>query len=249
MFFFLRLLLGHFIGDFPLQTNKIYGLKHRGLWGGIPHALLIVASFLALSWPYLHLPKVWIFIILLGLIHLLQDSVKVSYTGFTKYSFWFYLLDQCFHIVLIAMLFFTDLKNLAPPIARNGFVSIYNNNIFIAYLIALIAATYNGFFLIRIFKLTFMRHSGAQYTDFEKWYGMLERALIVTFCIIPGAYLLLAPLLLMRLALFSLNKKMKFAHRSFIKPKEILLSWIIGLTIGLLLLRVIHSLANSVGIS
>jgi hypothetical protein len=249
MFFFLRLLLGHFIGDFPLQTNKIYEFKRHGLRGGIPHALLIVVSFLALSWPYLYLPKVWIFIILLGLIHLLQDSIKVGYARLTKYSFWLYLLDQCFHIVLIATLFLTDLKNLSAPLPLNSFVSIYNNDLLIVYLIALIAATYNGFFLIRIFKLTFMRHSGAQYTEFEKWYGMLERALIVTFCVFPKAFIFLAPLLLMRPALFSLNKKMKFAHRSFIKPKEILLSWIIGLTVGLLLLGVIHSLSNSVGIS
>jgi len=248
MFFFLRLLLGHFIGDFPLQTNKIYGLKHRGLWGGIPHALLIVASFLALSWPYLHLPQVWFFIILMGLIHLWQDSVKVSYAGFTKYSFWLYLLDQCFHIALISTVFLTGLKNLAPPLPVNSLVSLYINDSLIVYLIALIAATYNGFFLIRIFKLTFMTRVG-RYTDFEKWYGMLERALIVTFCVFPKAWIFLAPLLLMRPALFSLNKKMKFAHRSFIKPKEILLSWIIGLTIGLLLLRVIHSLSNSIGIS
>lgn len=248
MFFFLRLLLGHFIGDFPLQTNKIYGLKHRGLPGGILHALLIVASFLALSWPYLYLPKVWIFIILLGLLHLLQDSIKVSRAGLTKYSFWLYLLDQCFHIVLIATLFFTDLKNLSAPLPLNSFVSLYNNDSLIVYLIALIAATYNGFFLISNFRLTFMTQTG-HYTGFEKWYGMLERTLIVTLCIIPRAYLFLIPLLLIRFALFYMNKKTNFARHSFIEPVEILSSWIIGLAIGILLLRTSYLLTNTVGIS
>ncbi|MCX5702916.1 MAG: DUF3307 domain-containing protein [Candidatus Omnitrophica bacterium] len=55
MFLFLRLVLGHFIGDFILQTNKIYELKHRSLRGGLPHALFITASYIAVSWPYLAL--------------------------------------------------------------------------------------------------------------------------------------------------------------------------------------------------
>ena len=234
MFFFLRLLLGHCIGDFPLQTNKIYGLKHHGWRGGIPHALLVTASFLALSWPYLYLPKVWFFILALGLLHLLQDSFKIGFAGMTKYSFWLYLLDQCFHAGLISCVFLTGLKDLPPPPATNSFIALYNNDILIIYLIALIAATYNGYFLIRVFKLTFMKNAG-RYTDFERWYGMVERALITTLCVTPESFLLFAPLLLARFAFFSLNKKTRLAHRSFIQPREILLSWIIGLTVGVLL--------------
>jgi hypothetical protein len=234
MFLFLRLLLGHFIGDFPLQTSKIYGLKHRSLVGGIPHALLITISLLALSWPYLHIPKVWLFICLLGLLHFLQDSVKVNFAGLTKYSFWLYLLDQCFHISLISTVFLTGLKNLTSPLAINSFVSLYNNDILIIYLIALIAATYNGFFLIRSFESTFLPHE-EQYTNFEKWYGILERAIIVSLCAIPKAYIIFAPLLLTRLMLFYISKKMKFADRGFAKHHEVLLSWIVGITVGVFL--------------
>jgi hypothetical protein len=234
MFLFLRLLLGHFIGDFPLQTSRIYALKHKGLSGCVPHVLLITASLLAMSWPYLYLPKVWYFILLIGLLHLLQDSIKVSYSGFTKYSFWLYVLDQCFHITLIATLFLTDLKNLPPPAPANYFVTLYNSDFFITYLIALIFATYNGFFLIRVFKVTFMKPSG-QYTDFERFYGMLERALIVTLAVVPKACLFLTPLLLMRFTFFGLRKKIKIRYRRFIMPREILLSWSVGLTTGILL--------------
>jgi hypothetical protein len=232
MFIFLRLLLGHFIGDFPLQTDKIFTLKHRGFCGVIPHALLVTGSLLALSWPYLYLPEMWFFIICLGLLHLVQDSIKISYAKFTKYSFTLYVLDQCFHVGLIAALFFTHLKDLPAPKAINSFVSLYNNNFIIAYLIALLAATYNGFFLIRIFKMNFLRHAG-QYTPFEKYYGMFERGSIVTLCVMPGFCLLWLPLILMRFALFLLNKKLRFAHRSFIRPREILLSWIIGIMAGM----------------
>jgi hypothetical protein len=234
MFLFLRLVLGHLIGDFLLQTDRVYALKHKGLKGGLPHALLVSASCLAMAWPYLNLPGIWVFILLMGCLHLLQDSIKIGYARFTRYSFWLYILDQCFHIGIISTIFLTGLKNLPAPAPSNAMVSLYNNDLLIVYLIALIAATYNGFFLIRVYKLTYMAHSG-QYTKFEKWYGMVERALIVTFCSIPRSLPFFIPLLFARLALFSLSRKKRFAHRSFIKPGEMSLSWVIGITIGVLL--------------
>ena len=245
MFLFLRLVLAHFIGDFLLQTNKIFALKHRGLLGGVPHALIITASLLALSWPYLGLAQIWFFIILMGLLHLLQDSIKISQEGLTKHSFWLYLLDQCSHIVLIATLFFTGLKDLSAPLAENRFVSMYNNDLLIVYLIAIIAVTYNGFYLISNFRLSFMPSTN-QYADIEKWFGMLERALIVTFCIFPKAYLILLILLLLRFFLFVWDKKRPIARHSLIEPTEIVLSWGIGLTAGVLLIWINYVLMNTV---
>jgi len=238
MFLFLRLVLGHFIGDFPLQTNEIFALKHRGLRGGIPHALIIVSCFLALSWPYLHLPQLWIFIAFLGLTHLFQDSYKITHEGLTKQSFWLYLLDQCSHIGLIAIIFFTELKNLTPPQLVNGFIAAYNNDLLILYLIAIIAATYNGFYLIVNFRLSFVPGTN-QYTATEKWHGMFERAIIVTACLFPKTYLALIALFVIRMALALWNKKKKIAHHNFIEPCEILLSWIVALLAGMLLLRVL----------
>ena len=235
MFFFLRLVLGHFIGDFILQTNKIYELKHRGLAGGLPHALLIAASYIAVSWPYLALPQIWLFILFLGVTHLLQDSLKVGFAGFAKYSFWLYLADQFSHIALVSTVFLTDLRNLAPPIPVNSLVFLYNHNSAILNLIALIAATYNGFYLIRSFKITFSVHA-AKYSPFEKWYEILERALIVTVFALPQQYLLLIPLALMRFAVFPLVKNKNLLPADFLKPREILLSWIIAVTVGIIFL-------------
>ena len=122
MFIFIRLLLAHFVGDFPLQFNKIYVLKHTGLAGGLPHSFLVISSLLAFSWPYLYLPKIWICIFFVGGIHLLQDSIKISYEK-AQYAFLLYVFDQLFHVATIATVLLTDLSDLSAP-ASKGAVSV-----------------------------------------------------------------------------------------------------------------------------
>jgi hypothetical protein len=189
MFILLRLLLAHFIADFPLQFNKIYELKNKSLVGGIPHALIVAICFIACSWPYLGIPGIWVFIYFFSFLHLFQDSTKIK-LGSRKYSIWLYLLDQLFHIVTISTILVTKLKYLTPP-QENGnlFITLYNNNLFVVFLIVFIAATYNGAFLIRNFKLSFLdRNCSYAYSGFEKWFGMLES---IDSCGICGRWLLL----------------------------------------------------------
>jgi hypothetical protein len=231
MFLFLRLLLAHFIGDFPLQLNRVYELKHSGFKGGIPHAFIISLCLLFFSWPYLHIPGVWGFALLVATLHLFQDSAKIIF-GNIKYSFWLYILDQLFHVATIALLFLTPLRNLAPPTQPQGIlISLYNNNSVIIYLCALIIATYNGMYLSWSFKSTFCPHAGIT-TKIEKWYGMLERAVIVTLFFLGSRFLLLlVPLAALRWLVFLFDKKSRFVGRCFVSRREFLLSWTIaGLT-------------------
>ncbi|HOW35064.1 MAG TPA: DUF3307 domain-containing protein [Candidatus Omnitrophota bacterium] len=235
MFIFLRLLLAHFVGDFPLQLNVIFRLKNKGLRGIIPHAFIITLCCITLSWPYLHLPQLWLFVAFIGVTHLAQDSIKLSY-GTIKYSFWTYLLDQLSHVGIIALVFFTDLKNLQPPCDQSSLiVRIYSNDMLIVYLIALILVTYNGLFLIRNFKITFMGKSGIHHS-FEKWYGMVERALIVSAFFTGGyAFLWLPAVMLARPLLFFSWRKQLGLHKNFISFVEISLSWIIAVIVGVAL--------------
>lgn len=235
MFIFIRLLLAHFIGDFPLQFNKIYALKNRGLAGIIPHVLIIMACYIALSWPFLKLPGIWGFIAFLTIIHLFQDSIKLGYKG-VKYAFWFYLLDQFFHIALIALIFITGLKNLDPVRKPdNLLVSLYNNDLLIIYLIAVIFATYNGYFMIRNLKATFLRKI-CPCAMTEKWYGMLERtALVSIFLLDKYLFIFISGVLLLRPVAFIIGRKKLALNQDFIAGSEALLSWAIGLIAGLLL--------------
>ena len=237
MFIFLRLLLAHFIGDFPLQTDKIFLLKHKGLKGGIPHALLITSSLTALSWPYLKIPLLWAFIIFVGVSHYFQDLIKIKFS-ILKYGFWLYLVDQAGHVLTIALVLLTPLKNLGPinntscPIAP-----YYNSNALVLYLIALIIATYNGYHLIRNFRNTFFGCPG-NYTAFEKWYGILERAIIVSLFLYGIYYFLwLIPVVFMiRPLLYKIAKKWLNIGELFMSSCEVLFGWIVALMSGSLLL-------------
>jgi hypothetical protein len=232
MFLFLRLLLAHFLGDFPFQFDVIFRLKLNGLKGIIPHALIILGCMAAMSWPYLNNPVVWFFIIAVSALHLIQDSVKLTYSS-KRFSFWTYLLDQLFHVGTIAIIFLTDLKNLpAPQATNNPLVSLYVNDQFVLYLIMLIVATYNGHFMIRCFKDTFWAKA-PQCHMHEKWYGIFERAVMVTmfFAKIPLVVILPVSVLL-RPATYILFRRPLALHRCFIAFADMLLSLIIGLASG-----------------
>lgn len=235
MFIFIRLLLAHFIGDFPLQFNKIYNLKHKGLIGILPHAFIIMGCLIILSWPYLNFPGLWGFIFFVTIIHLFQDSIKVSYKKI-KFSFWLYLLDQLSHVALIAVVLFTDLKNLRPPKNADGFiVSLYNNNLLVIYLIAIIIATYNGYFMIRNFKNTFFEKAYSCST-YEKWYGMFERALLVSIFLLDRyLFLFISGVFLLRPLIFIFGKRRLALNQEFIGGSEVISSWIVAIVTGLFL--------------
>ena len=215
MFIFIRLLFGHFIGDYLLQFRKVYTLKFRGLKGVIPHVLLVVASLTLLSWPYLKLPGMWGFLIFIGITHLFQDWIKANLIKI-KDNLWVYLLDQILHALAISAIFLTGLKDLKPPSGEaNVLVRLYNNDAAIIFGIAIIFATYNGFYMISNFRKTYL---GSKYNDtaFEKWYGMLERLAIVSLFFIGDLAILFVPLVLcMRLLVFALGKR-KFAIHALI---------------------------------
>jgi len=235
MFVFIRLLLAHFIGDFPLQVDNIYKLKSRGLQGIVPHALIIGACGIAMCWPYLHLPLIWFFLIFMAATHLVQDSIKLNF-GDAKYRFWSYLLDQLCHVGLIAMLFFTNIRNFRPPQDQsNILVRIYSNDGLMVYFIVLIAATYNGHFMIRCFKDTFIVKAPQCYV-YEKWFGMCERALIVSFFLTPLPLWVIVPLsLALRPLTYLCMKKALTLHECFMSLPDMVLSWITGLLCGSIL--------------
>lgn len=232
MFIYFRLLLAHFIGDFPLQLNPVFNLKQKSLLGGIPHALIIVICSLLLLWPYLDQPATWCFCFFVGCVHLLQDWIKLRCSA-PRLSFWTYIADQLSHAGILALVFFTDLPGFPQPTdSDNLFLQIYLNDGLILYFIALILVTYNGFYMIRNFKDSFFLKP-EQHTIFEKWYGMLERALIVTcFLLAGGALYLLPAMLLIRPLLVLWPRNPLKLTGTFASLTEITLSWVIGLLCG-----------------
>ena len=237
MFIFLRLLLAHFIGDFPLQFDSVYKLKYKGPKGTVPHVIIVMVMFILLSWPFLNLVDMWIFIAFISMVHLFQDQLKMFFKKDRKETFWQYLTDQFLHIAVIALVLITFLRDLKPP---EGIIypvaKIYNNDLIIVSLIVLLAATYNGHFMIETFKNSFLKRSRSA-TTFEKWYGMIERLAMVLLFIPAGVFLIAIPFILyLRRPIYKVLLKYKFnMTKQFTSFLEISLSGAIALAAGITL--------------
>jgi len=237
MFIFLRLLLAQFIGDFPLQFGSIYKLKCKGLKGVIPHVIIIAVMFILLSWPYLKLLDMWVFIAFVSMMHLFQDQAKMFFKKNQKETFWQYITDQFLHIAAIAVVFLTYFKDLKPPEGMmHPVAKIYNNDLIIVCLILLIVATYNGHYMIETFKNSFLK-TRYSCTLFEKWYGMIERLVIVLVFLPKGVFLIIVPFILcLRVPIYRVASKYKFnLNKEFVSFLEISLSGAIALAVGITL--------------
>jgi hypothetical protein len=241
MYIFLRLVLAHYIGDFILQFNRVYALKRTGLLGGTVHAGLVSLSFIGLSWPFLNLPQMWLIITAFGIIHLFQDQLKLTIDN-PKYAFWYYCLDQLFHLVVIATVLLTPLKDLKPVLDRGGlFFSLYNNDLVICYLIAVLFVTYNGFYMIRCFRDTLFGRVVDSRPVFEKKYGMLERLAIVSVFFLGGYYFyVLIILVILRPLVYAIAGKNLRLDKNFISLSEISMSWLLSILAGIPLYILAH---------
>ena len=136
MFLFLRLILAHFLADFPLQPSLIYKFKLRSFWGQALHAAIFTICSIVLCWPFLRIKALWILIVFLGTSHLLIDCLKVRYFNTEKYKVGTFLADQALHIATISVIFLTNLKRLSfSPQIPFLVGRLYANDILIILLI------------------------------------------------------------------------------------------------------------------
>lgn len=99
-FFFYRLLLAHYIADFPLQTSKVYYLKTKGVLGGTVHAIIVAVTSALFLLPVIQ--HFWPYAVLLGIIHLFEDEVRIVIgRRFNIDNLWLFLLDQFLHVFVI----------------------------------------------------------------------------------------------------------------------------------------------------
>ena len=114
MVIFWRLLFGHLLADFTMQTNFINRWKRKSVWGLMAHCLTHPILYLILTWPFLRDTWLtmgplrlngWWCILLVFVAHFIEDYWRV-YTIFkyntpdnTLYFFW----DQIIHYAVIFM--------------------------------------------------------------------------------------------------------------------------------------------------
>ena len=136
MFLFLRLILAHFLADFPLQPDLIYKVKLRSFWGQTLHAVIFIICSIVLCWPFLRIKSLWILIVFLGTVHLLIDCLKIKYFNTKKYKVGTFLADQTLHVATISVIFLTNLKGLSfSPQIPSLIGRLYANDGLITFLI------------------------------------------------------------------------------------------------------------------
>lgn len=102
--FFLRLMLGHLIGDFILQPYWLVLAKRKGWLGLFIHVGVVTFITALLAWG--SIPNWWMWIIILFIGHLLIDQFRTFvFTDNTKGKGLLLLaMDQLAHFMLIALL-------------------------------------------------------------------------------------------------------------------------------------------------
>ncbi len=112
MIIFWRLLFGHLLADFTLQTNAVNRWKRKNIFGMLFHCAMHPVLYALLTYPYLSRPWIewksfslngWACILILFLVHWIEDEWRV-FTIFkyhTPDNTLYFLWDQVIHIALI----------------------------------------------------------------------------------------------------------------------------------------------------
>lgn len=238
MFLFYRLLLAHLLADFPLQFTQLFRLKVSSRWGTAFHGGIFTLLALILAYPYLTHNSMWVFVLLLGISHILIDETKLSLTRkFRIDNLWLFLLDQGLHIGLIGLLAATSPGRLVLNWPLYNFPSfltqVYDDpqSKVIIYSIAYLIATFGGTFLIYYLKRTFFTKQLGKViiSRPEKYFDMLERFLIVSLVIFPGHFYFLILVVLITRGITCIRQKQLGAWIDFLSSN------ILAITIGLIL--------------
>jgi len=239
MFIFIRLVLAHLIGDFLFQFDLVHALKIKSPKGLLLHVGIVVGCLMIFVGPYLDQPMTWLFLSYIGITHYIQDWAKIRFTSHSKHQLFFFCLDQIVHIAFIATVFLTKFQmiDLIANPHNHFFLDLYNNNTIILYFITAIVASYAGHYMIILFKKDFL-NIVRPYSVFEKWYGFMERILIVSVFFLGNP--VLAPIILVsRPLLYRAQMDRLNLSDQFSSKTEIFLSGAIGITTGLIFYTVI----------
>lgn len=224
-YLFWRLLAGHFLGDFPFQTDAVFRTKIKYRWGVILHGSIAGIFIFIFAIPYLpHYPILWLYLFLNLVFHILVDKAKLLIAPkVKKLNFLFFLIDQSIHIGTLWLI------SISVPFSPyyGASLPLYGNTIFIIFFSVYIAVTYGVLYFIVSIKSSF------NLPVFLPGWGMkivefLERAAIATFTFLGSYYYLLIPLALFPRGFLSFLRKTKYRVDAFDLILDLLLSLIAG---------------------
>lgn len=197
---FLKLYLAHLIGDFILQFEELYRLKVRSLWGHFFHVLIHALISLALAFPFLHLPAVWIFIFSVSGVHYFQDILKYTLQKkYPQYGFVLFVADQITHALIVASVLLFPFAGQPPGAIHAGrWTALYLESSWTLLAIGFILVTFGGSYLLHSFRKNYVAGSRPDHfiTSREMSYALIERPLVALPFLMPSVpFLWLCPVL------------------------------------------------------
>ncbi len=179
------LLLGHLIGDFPLQTEGIFRVKTDRPWGVVLHGSICgVIGFLVAA-PYLYYPLAWLWLGILWVFHIVLDRGKLFLISkFKRGSIFLFLADQALHLASFWVVGLA-LREKLP--LWEGFYLHARVIQYVQILSAYVATTYGAMFVISLVweSLGFEADSPSLGSISLQF---VERVCITTFIAIGGVW-------------------------------------------------------------
>jgi len=241
MFLFLHMVLAHFIADYPLQTDRIYAFKIRSLKGQFLHAGIHSVIFFLFLLPYFGQPFVWLYLLIVPFSHLFIDIVKVSLIDKSKLNqLVTYTMDQVFHIVVASTVFFFPFVREIPQASPSPLFSWYWDSAVIAFLIGLIFSSYFTTYFLACWQdmnKELEHDDGYVLKPFQKYYGMVERGLLMSLVVlVTGWGILFIPVLVaLRFPVYQWLKKIGKEPNGFLSLKELLVGSVFSVVAGLII--------------
>lgn len=190
MFLFLKLILAHLIADFILQFEELYRLKVRSFLGQFSHALTHGLVSLALLYPYLNAPQIWLFVAGIVLVHLAQDLIKYSATKKTPANtFIYFMTDQLCHVLVISTIFLFPVSHEIRGFPASSLLDMfYRTNVWTFDAIFFITLTFTGSYVLNAFVKSYLKGHSPLYliSSPEITHAILERSL-VAWILLSGA--------------------------------------------------------------
>ncbi|OGR84922.1 MAG: hypothetical protein A2901_01500, partial [Elusimicrobia bacterium RIFCSPLOWO2_01_FULL_54_10] len=214
---FWRLVLGHLIGDFTLQTNHIAGWKRRSITGMLVHCGVHPVIYSLLLWNYMGQVWVrigpfpftgWVCVFIIFAAHFIEDQWRVwaVLKRNAPDNTFFYIWDQAIHYaVLFAMAPAIDgstgkfdLLNYPPISGTIALMDAHGLSLWERLMtvsrpepwvfVGILFVLVTHFTTVSIYFLE-KDYFGKDFPgDAEKYIGMAERLAVAGACMLPGVW-------------------------------------------------------------
>ena len=191
---FIRLLAGHVVGDFLLQTGRIAEVKRIGPRGLAYHTLLVVAATTLFVLPTPHMEGRWAMVLLaVAAVHMSIDAVRTFLVrDLKRHNTLYFFVDQGIHTLSLMLISYAQRPEAYPSLwafihPRSNLERFY---LAVTGIIVLVFAIPVLEALIGM-DLGVMRSGGQpQVTVRMRALGALERTIGLTLMLTPYAYLM-----------------------------------------------------------